>query len=424
MPGLMCFAIMNRHAGVLVERMLKSFGAIELRGPRWCGKSWTAEAFGKSLTRVDRNAELFEDDPTLALQGDRPHVIDEWQDVAPIWNEVRHAVDDAANQPGQFILTGSSSPLASEENDRRHSGASRIAHIDMSTMTLCERSESTEAVSLAGLFEGKFSPAPSTLGLARLSELICEGGWPAVVSGRLADPAIAIDSYLDALFETSIPQTGKSSDLARQIALSLARNVGTSATMKTIAADSGSPTAPTVSAYLEEFKRNFFIEELPAWDAPVRSKSRVRNRPKRYFADQSLAAGLLGVDAARLSTDGQLLGILFESLAVHDLRVYTSLLNGSYPQSLRYYGDADGLEVDAIIELRDGRWAGIEIKTGVAGLEKGVNSLQRLRRKVAANPQARNPEPAFMAVLMGCYPFARYLKDEDVYVIPIETLCP
>lgn len=418
----------ERHVDVLVERYLRAFGGIEIRGPRWCGKSWTSQAFGESITRVDRNADLFEDDPTLALQGAQPHVIDEWQDVVPIWNEARHAIDDSANRAGQFILTGSSSPLV-EGKDRRHSGAGRIARVDMGTMTLCERGVSTRSVSLKGLFEGKFKPSPSSLGIERLAQLICQGGWPAVVVGTSPDAAAAVDGYLAALFEESIPRAGKSGELARLIAQSLARNVGTSATLGTISQDASagedvSPSEATVRSYLEEFKRNYFVFELPAWDAPVRSRSRVRSRPKRYFADTSLVSSLLGLNSPRLFSDGQLFGILFESLAVHDVGVYVSLLPGAYPESLRYYGDADGLEVDMIIELRDGSWAGIEVKSGVSGLEKGVRSLQRLRRKVAKNPQARNPEPVFMAVLMGSYPYARYLKDEDVYVIPIETLCP
>lgn len=364
----------------------------------------------------------------MALQGAQPHVIDEWQDVVPIWNEARHAIDDSANRAGQFILTGSSSPLV-EGKDHRHSGAGRIARVDMCTMTLCERGVSTRSVSLKGLFDGRFEPSPSSLGIERLSQLICQGGWPAVAVGASPDATAAVDGYLAALFEESIPRVGKSGELARQIAQSLARNVGTSATLGTIAKDASagediSPSEATVRSYLEEFKRNYFISELPAWDAPVRSRSRVRSRPKRYFADTSLVSSLLGFDSRRLLTDGQLFGVLFESLAVHDVGVYASLLPGAYPASLRYYGDADGLEVDMIIELRDGSWAGIEVKSGVSGLEKGIRSLQRLRRKVAKNLQARNPEPVFMAVLMGSYPYARYLKDEDVYVIPIETLCP
>lgn len=419
----------ERHVDELVERYLAAFGGVEIRGPRWCGKSWTSQAFGESITRVNRSVSLFEDDPSLALQGAQPHIIDEWQDVVPIWNEAKIAIDDGASKPGQFILTGSSSPLPSEENEHRHSGAGRIAQVDMSTMTLSERGVSTGAVSLAGLFAGQFEPSPSALGLAQLAEIICQGGWPAVISGRMPDSTAAIDAYLDALFETSIPKAGKSGDLARRIALSLARNIGTSAAIGTIAADATAsedtrPSDATVRSYLNELKRNFFVRELPAWDAPVRSRSRVRSKPKRYLADPSLAASLLGVNPQRLLSDGQLLGLLLESLAVHDMAVYASLLDGAYPSSLRYYGDADGLEVDMIIELRDGRWAGFEVKTGVSGLEKGVSSLQRLRRKVAANPLARNPEPEFMAVLLGCYPYARYLEEEDVYLIPIETLCP
>ena len=414
-----------RLADELVQQRLAQFGAVEICGPRWCGKSWTAAAFAESIIRIDEDTTLYNDDPALALLGEQPHVIDEWQDAPAVWNLVRHSIDDSANRKGQYILTGSSAP---PQQEQRHSGAGRIGRLRMSTMTLAETGESSGTVSLRGLFDGVFSPQGSHMGLQELAGIICRGGWPALQArGDAADSAPIIDEYLDALFDITLRKAGKSPLLARRIALALARNIGTSATLRTLADDAaaGEDTAPsddTVSKYLAEFAMNYFLDELPGWDAPIRSRSRVRTKPKRYFADPSLAAALLGTAPDRLVREGQLLGVLFESLCIHDLGVYASMLPDASPQSLRYYADADGLEVDAVIELRDGRWAAFEVKLGESEQEEAAASLLRLRKKVAANPAARNPEPEFMAILVGKGAYARQRKEDGIYVIPLDTL--
>ncbi|MBQ9002592.1 MAG: ATP-binding protein [Eggerthellaceae bacterium] len=410
-----------------VEELLGDFGGVEICGPRWCGKSWTSLAHGSSITRVDVNGALFADDPSLALAGAPPHIIDEWQDVPAIWNLVRHAIDDRGSEPGQFLLTGSSSPMESKGDSARHSGAGRIARLRMSTMTLLELGVSSGLVSLGGLFRREFEPCSSQLGLADVAELSCTGGWPALVGRQGASGARIAGQYLDALFEETMPKARKSPQLARRIAASLARNVATSAKLRTIAQDAGAgedaaPAAETVSSYLQEFERNYFIEELPGWDAPVRAKSRLRTKPKRYLADPSLVAALLGVGPAKLLEDAQLFGLVFESLAVHDLAVLARCLPGYTRESLRYYSDADGLEVDVIIELADGRWAAIEVPLGESTVAEAEASLMRLKAKVAANPAARNADPAFMAVLLAKGAFARQLSESGVYVIPIDTL--
>ena len=406
-----------------LERYLTLFGGVEVRGTRWSGKSWTSQAFGNTVNRVDLNPELYRADPELALLGESPVVIDEWQDAPAIWNHARHSIDEQAGNRGRYILTGSSTPPDDED---RHSGAGRIGRIAMRTMSLAETGESQKSVSLAGLFRGEFQSAKSDMGLAELSEIICRGGWPSLQCDPTYDAQEVIASYLDALFDVSMPKAGKSPALARRIAASLARNVATSAKLATIALDAAkdgsAPDEDTVSSYLDEFSRNYFSEELPGWDAPVRAKSRLRTKPKRYFADPSVAASLLNVDAARLRDDQQLFGLLFESLCIHDLSVYAEVMPDAGSSPLRYYSDADGLEVDAVIELRDGRWAGIEVKLGENKVDEAVRNLNRLRKKVAANPAARNPAPTFMAVLLGKGEFARYIESEDVYVIPIDCL--
>ena len=418
-----------RIVDAYVEDALSTFGGIELCGPRWCGKSWTSLAHGRSITRVDENVTIYEDEPGLALLGEPPHVVDEWQDAPGIWNAARHVIDDNANAPGQLILTGSSAPLKQEKESSRHSGAGRIAHVTMDTMTLYELGFSRGGVSLSALFRGEFSPSKSEMSLSNLARHICRGGWPALALRPDAPSLRVVEQYLDALFERSMARAGKSPVLSRRIAASLARNIGTSATLSTIATDAASGegravTSDTVSSYLAEFARNYFLYALPGWDAPVRSKSRLRTKPKRYLADTSLVTGLLGVDESRLIGDAQLFGLLFESLAIHDIRVFAQGIPGYTQESLRYYSDADGLEVDLIIELAGGQWAGIEIKLGESKVEQGVANLRRLRSKVAANPAARNPEPSFMAVVVGKGSYARYMPNEQVFVLPLDTLAP
>ena len=412
-----------------LHRLLHTFGAVEIRGTKWCGKSWTALAFGESVVHLDdpNVKALAEADPTLALQGAHPHVVDEWQEVPSTWDAARRAVDAAGGEHGLFILTGSSTPA---KDAVTHSGAGRIARVDMSTMTLWERGLSTGAVSLSGLFEGSFEPSACDASLAPLADAICCGGWPALLGANVQTAAEVVDQYLDAMFEVSVPRKGGTSDMARRIVSSLARNVATAATLQTIAQDAalgdefGAPATSTVTSYLDMLESMYVIESLHGWDAPVRAKSRLRTKPKRYFADPSIPAAALGMGPERLLSDGQTFGLLFESLCIHDLRAYAACMPGAHPGSLRYYGDSDGLEVDAIIELRDGRWAALEVKLGEAKVPDGIRNIERLRQKVAANPAARNPKPAFSAVLTATSPFCRYDAEHDIYVFPITALKP
>lgn len=412
-----------------LQRLLSTFGAVEIRGTKWCGKSWAALAFGESVVHLDdpNVKALAEVDPALALQGVRPHVVDEWQEVPSTWDATRRAVDAAGGERGMFILTGSSTPA---KDAVTHSGAGRIARVDMSTMTLWERGLSTGSVSLSGLFEGAFAPSACETSLASLADAICCGGWPALVGVDAQTAAEVVDQYLDAMFEVSVPKKGGTPDMARRIAGSLARNVATAATLQTIAQDAslgdeaGAPAASTVTFYLNMLEDMYVIEALYGWDAPVRAKSRLRTKPKRYFVDPSIPAAALGMGPERLLSDGQTFGLLFESLCVHDLRVYTACLPGAHPGSLRYYGDSDGLEVDVVIELRDGRWAALEIKLGEAKVPDGIRNIERLREKVASNPAARNPKPEFCAVVTAMSPFCRYDAAHDVYVFPITALRP
>ena len=409
-----------------LERLLQLFGAVEVAGTMWCGKTWTSLAHAASVTRIGlagpRSAA--EADPSTALLGAKPHLIDEWQDVPAIWDETRAAVDAADNEPGSFILTGSAEP---NKDQVHHSGAGRIAKLRMGTMTLQELGLSSGAVSLSGLFDGRFEPALVQQRLEPLARQVCKGGWPALMRRGDVAPEY-IDSYFQGLFDVSIPRKGLSGDESRRVALSLARNLGTAAKLSTIAEDarisapSPRAAAERAAAHVDALQSLYVIDELSGWDAPIRSKSRLRTKPKRYFADSSLAAGLLQVTPERLIQDGQLFGILFESLALHDLQVYARALPGAPANPLHYYRDSDGLEVDAVVELQDGRWAPFEIKLGDNKVPEALRSLKRLREKVAANPAARNPTPAFSAVIVGAGEYARYDREGNAYIIPLTAL--
>ena len=408
---------------VLSER-LDQAGAVEVTGTMWCGKTWTSTAFGNSITRIGLTPARLaaEADPATALIGETPHVIDEWQDVPAIWDEVRMQVDETAGKPGQFILTGSAQP---NKEKVHHSGAGRISRLHMRTMSLQESGRSSGKVSLAGLFRGEFEPQLVQQKLLPLAEWICQGGWPSLIHNGITDSSVLLDSYLDALFEVNIPRKGLKGAESRNVMQALARNLGSAPRWYTVAADARfdqpekKATAEKAAAHVGALKELYVVEEVRGWDAPIRSKSRLRTKPKYYFADPSLAARMLNVTAQRILEDGQLFGVLFESLCIHELSVYASVLPGA---NVFYYRDSDGLEADAVIELRDGRWAAFEIKLGENRFREAAASLKRLKDKVALNPAAENPEPVFTAVLVGAGEYARYDKETGIYIIPITAL--
>jgi len=418
---------MSRIADIQLSKMLDVFGAVEVAGTMWCGKTWTSRAYGESESKIGQTAARLaaEADPETALLGAKPHVIDEWQDVPAIWDTVRASVDEADGKNGMYILTGSSEP---KKDEVKHSGAGRIGKMRMRTMSLAETGESSARVSLKDLFEGKFNPASVQQKLAPLAQIICRGGWPAVIKEKSMDTSMLLESYFDALFEVNIPRKNLKGNESRRVAQALARNIGHALTLKTIAADAQFPDPDSsqattkVSEHISALENLYAIECIRGWDAPIRSKTRLRTKPKYYFADPSLVASLLGITPERLIEDGQLFGLLFESQVMHDLAVYTGVLPGASHDSLHYYRDSDGLEVDAIIELRSGQWAGFEIKLGENKWKDGAKALNRLRKKVGANPAARNPKPEFMAVIVGAGEAARYDKEEDVYIIPLTAL--
>lgn len=419
----------SRLTDSVIERRMKSFGAVEVTGLKFCGKTWSSMAHAQSIVHLDdegsrRMAEL---DVSLVLEGEKPHVIDEWQDVPSVWDAVRRSIDASGNQRGQYLLTGSSTV---DRTRVSHSGAGRIATVPMRTMSLYESGDSTGSISLRGLFDGEFTGGAVKTDVRELARLVCRGGWPAALNdaGVVGDlPA----QYLDALFSVSAVKAGVDERKARRVATSLARNTGTSMTYRTIYADANEGVVPEdvdpaffrneLVPYLDFFSDQYFIEEQRGWDAPIKSKSRIRSKPKRTFADPSLPASLLGMSPERLLHETQTFGALFEELCLRDIRVYCTAMGEIPTPAVCYYGDADGLEVNIIVEMSDGRWGAFEVKLSEEKVPAAEGSLLRLRDKVARNPAAQNRKPSFLAVLVGKASYA-WKMPSGVYVIPITEL--
>ena len=419
-----------RVADVQIERYLKAFGAVEIAGTKWCGKTWSALMHGASVSYVDESLDLARADPSMMLMGDRPHVIDEWQRVPAIWDCVRHEVDRARGTRGAFILTGSSTPATRQgEQGPAHSGAGRIGRVRMSPMSLFESGESTGQVSLSGLFAGEFTPCVAERDTMGLVEAACRGGWPEAVGMDVSSAQLIAREYVTAALGVSIPALGLDPDIARGIASSLARNLGQAATYKTIITDMfGAEENPIsvidegrVRAYLDSLKGMYIVEEVPGWAPPARDRKRFATKPKRYFADPSLACALLGMSPAALLADWQTFGLVFENMAVRDLSVYARALDLLDDVPVRYYRDDSGVEADAIVQLADGRWAAFEFKVSEDKAEKGVASLERMRRKVCENPRSQTRPPEFMAVITGVGEYAREVA-EGIVVVPLRLL--
>lgn len=421
---------MPRVADAQIERYLKTFGAVEIAGTKWCGKTWSALMQGASVSYVDENLDLARADPSMMLIGDRPHVIDEWQRVPAIWDCVRHEVDRARGTRGAFILTGSSTPATRQgEQGPAHSGAGRIGRVRMSPMSLFESGESTGQVSLEGLFAGEFTPCVAERDTVGLVEAACRGGWPEAVDMEVDAAQLISREYVTAALGVSIPALGLDPDIARRLASSLARNLGQAATYKTIINDMfGAEANPLsvidegrVRAYLDALKGMYIVEEVPGWAPPARDRKRFATKPKRYLADPSLACALLGMSPDALLADWQTFGLVFENMAVRDLSVYARALDLLDDVPVRYYRDDSGVEADAIVQLADGRWAAFEFKVSEDKVEKGVASLERMRRKVCENPRSQTRPPEFMAVITGVGEYAREVA-EGIVAVPIRLL--
>lgn len=416
----------SRIIDAKIERYLRVFGAVEITGTKWCGKTWTALNHAQSVSYVDELFALAQDDPSAVLLGDRPHVVDEWQLVPGIWDVVRHQIDRERGLRGGWILTGSSTPRGTSKAPN-HSGAGRIGRVRMRPMSLSESGDSSNKVSLASLFEGSFSPAQIETSAEQIVRLACRGGWPEAIDMEPEDAQLVARDYLRLFRTESVPQLGKDPETMRRLLFSLARNLGQACTYGTLASDMAdqsageAPANSTVSSYLTVMRNSYLLDEVPGWAPAARSKKRLQTKPKRYLTDPSLAVAQLGMSAESLLADWQTFGLIFENLCMRDLSVYAGALDLCGDEPLRYYRDDSGLETDAIIELVDGRWAALEIKVSDAKTPDAVASLKSLRAKLCENGAARIRPPEFMAVVTGVSHFARRIE-EGIYEIPITAL--
>lgn len=411
-----------RNADNLLKNTLASSGAVWIQGPKWCGKTWTAKRQAKSILMMqdpdeaDKNMRIAEVKPSLLLQGKTPRLLDEWQMAPVLWDAVRFAVDQRGEQ-GQFILTGSTLPL---DNEVMHSGTGRITRILMRTMSLYESGESNGNVSLGAIFDGAEPQGIAYLDINDLAFAISRGGWPASIGVSDNISLKQAGQYLDSIVETDISRVDgidKDSARVRTLMRSLARNVATSASLVTIqndiAGDDKSLSTNTVRSYLKGLERIFVIEDQPVWSPALRSKSRLRMTPKRHFIDPSIAVAALKTNPDGLLKDFNTFGYLFESMCIRDLRIYSQILDGN----VFYYRDNTDLEVDAIIELHDGRWGAVEVKMGQKEIDKAAENLLKLKDRI---DEKKMNKPSFLMVLTG-NGYALKRKD-GVLCVPVSCL--
>lgn len=410
-----------RVADMRLDDALRSSGAVHIKGPKWCGKTETGIHHTRSqvyLQDPDKSPALLamaDSKPSELLIGDKPRLVDEWQMAPQLWDAVRFAVDREKVRGG-YVLTGSSTPKIRPA----HTGVGRIAPLEMSTMSLLETGESTGAVSLLSLFEGALDIAQvAGLDVDDYAHIICRGGWPeAVVSESRGDAGRMARDYVLELLDSNINEMDgirRNRTWMRQIMRSYARNVSGQASLSTIAADMQGepPSAPTLSEYVDALSRAFVLNDLSAWNPRLRSKTAVRTSPTRHFSDPSIAAAVLAATPRGLLDDFETFGLLFESLCIHDLRVYASALGGS----LYHYRDKTGLEADAVVVLDDGRWALVEVKMGQSRIDEGASHLLKLAERI---DQTREGRPSFLMVLTSTA--CAYRREDGVVVVPLACL--
>ncbi len=405
----------------LVDR-LAGTGAVVVEGPKTCGKTATARnvAASEVLLDVDQNARrMVGVDPSSVLEGETPRLVDEWQTEPAIWNHIRRAVDDRAS-PGQFILTGSAVPA---DDITRHTGAGRLTHLRMRPMSLFEAEHSSGEISLQRLLDGNPERSErSRLEIGKLAEIVCAGGWPGHVGRPLPRRLRMNRDYLNEIRRVDISRvSGANRDPVKvgRLLRSLARNVATPAAISTLVKDvRGSGTTmktDTAAKYLEALERLMIVEDLPAWQPHLRSRTTLRTTPVRHLADPSLAVAALRATPVRLMEDLEYFGLLFESMVVRDLRVYAQTLEAE----VFHYREKGGLEADIIVEADDGRWAAFEVKLGDRWVEEGAATLRRVADRMKRGGRG---EPAALAVILpNGY---GHVRPGEVGIIPVGALGP
>ena len=417
----------KRIADEILARKLEGKGAVLIEGPKWCGKTTTAEQIAASILYMDepekkeQNITMSELNPKRLLKGAAPRLIDEWQIAPKLWDAIRFEVDHRG-ELGQFVLTGSAVPVDTKEIT--HSGTGRFTWLTMRPMSLYESGDSTGEVSLKDLFDGAAEiDGASELDIDRLAFLVCRGGWPQAVDMR---DEIALDQamdYYDAVVRSDINRADgvqKNSKKVHRLMRSYARNQGSQIPNTVLAQDVSandevSMSDETVAAYVSALRKIFVVEDMPAWNPNLRFRTAIRSSDTRYYIDPSIAAAALGIGPNDLVNDLKTFGFLFETLCIRDLRVFADSLNGE----VYHYRDRDGQECDAVAHLGNGKYGLIEIKLGGDRLiEEGAKSLKAMEAKIDTD---KMNAPSFLMVLTGTGDYA-YRRQDGVYVVPIGCL--
>lgn len=423
----------ERIADKLLQQRLGAMGAILIEGPKWCGKTTTAEQAAKSVLYLDdpetfsQNLEMAEVHPRILLQGDTPRLIDEWQEAPKLWDAIRFEVDHRS-ELGQFILTGSAAPNKEKLDQIRHSGTGRFSWLRMRTMSLYESGESNGSVSIEGLFKGNlnFAEVAPNHRLEEIAFLLCRGGWPGTLKTTSQESALLVAAeYYEAVTRADISKIDgvvKNPERVKRLMRSYSRHQGSQATFCTIAKDISANeveelSEATISDYLTALKKIFVVEDSLAWNPNLRSKSAIRTSDTRYFTDPSIATAALGLGPNELMGDLNTFGLLFETMAVRDLRCYADALGGA----IYHFRDRNGLECDAVLHLRNGQYGLIEVKLGgETRIEEGATTLKTLASKIDTE---KMHAPSFLMVLTAVGNYA-YSRKDGVLVVPIGCLRP
>ena len=409
-----------------VKKYLATFGAVCIEGPKWCGKTWISSYHANSEFLIAdssnnfQNKKLAETSPSIVLEGETPRLIDEWQEVDAIWDAIRYTVDQRGEK-GQFIITGSSTPKKKE--NRVHSGVGRIGKLRMRTMSLYESGDSSGKVSLRDLCDGNITPMlTGEVDLRNIAHLIVRGGFPGSIGLPIENAQLVAESYIETVLSDDAQRIdNKKYDIfkMRLLLRSLARNESTTATKKKLAADikdidDESIDYDTATAYLDVFERLFLLDNQKPFSTNIRSSVRVKQSEKRHFCDPSLPCALLKATPSKLINDLETFGLLFEALCERDLRIYAE----SFGAHLFHYQDYANREIDAVIELDDGRWCAFEIKLGANQIDKAAQNLIEIRNKIISEG---GKSPTILCIICGLSN-AVYQRDDGVYVVPITAL--
>ena len=420
-------AYKKRIADEVIKKKLKGKGAVLVEGAKWCGKTTTSEELSGSVLYMSKpdnmkqNLMLAEINPSLLLEGETPRLIDEWQIAPKLWDAVRYEVDHR-NEEGQFILTGSAVPASM--NEVQHTGTGRFAWVRMRPMSLFESGESNGSVRLSELFQSPEQIAAiNPMDLKQIAFLVCRGGWP---RATFLEDEIALEQaydYYDAIINQDISRVDgvkRDAERVKTLMRSYARNQGAQAPNTTLKADMMANDADTldedtVFSYVNALKKIFVIEDMPAWNPNLRSKTAIRTSDTRYFTDPSIGVAALGLGPDDLIGDLDTFGLMFECMCIRDLRVYADALGGG----VYHYRDKSGLECDAVVHLRNGSYGLIEIKLGGnQAIEHGVKTLKQLAGKIDTD---KMKSPAFLMVLTAVGGYA-YRREDGVYLVPIGCL--